>query len=260
MKSRLKNILITFLLVTALIIPSIAWGMTWVNVKFTVNGQTQVVQVPIYEKTDIAPKTNTVSFTKTRYVYTLEDGKWVLVKKDVTQNQESIPELSKPTTKPTPDPKPVTPEMPKPENPNQTPSEPLEDAGVKGLSPEEQKMVDLVNGARKEAGLEPLKVDMRLVEISRQKSQDMIENNYFAHTSPTYGSPFDVLKNNGVTYRYAGENLAGAPDVVSAHENLMASPGHRANILNPNFNYIGIGIIKGGPYGNMFTQTFIGTK
>ena len=82
----------------------------------------------------------------------------------------------------------------------------------------------------------------------------------FNHTSPTYGSPFDVLKANGIAYRYAGENIAGAPTVERAHNALMQSPGHRANILNPNYNYIGIGIVDGGRYGKMYTQTFIGTK
>ena len=99
---------------------------------------------------------------------------------------------------------------------------------------------------------------MRLVDISRKKSKDMIDKNYFGHTSPTYGSPFDALKNNGVSYRYAGENLAGAPTVERAHSGLMNSPGHRANILNPNFTHVGIGIVDGGPYGNLYTQTFIG--
>ena len=105
-----------------------------------------------------------------------------------------------------------------------------------------------------------LENDMRLVDLSRKKSKDMIDKNYFGHTSPTYGTPFDALKNNGITYRYAGENLAGAPTVERAHTGLMNSPGHRANILNPNFTHIGIGIVDGGPYGKMYTQTFIGIK
>ena len=88
----------------------------------------------------------------------------------------------------------------------------------------------------------------------------MIDKYFFGHTSPTYGTPFDALKINGITYRYAGENLAGAPTVVRAHTGLMNSPGHRANILTPNFTHIGIGIVDGGPYGKMYTQTFIGIK
>ena len=121
-------------------------------------------------------------------------------------------------------------------------------------------MLNLVNAERQKAGLLPLQNDMRLVDQSRKKSRDMIEKGYFAHTSPTYGTPFEALKNNGIPYRYAGENLAGASTVERAHSSLMNSPGHRANILNPNFTHIGIGIVDGGPYGKMYTQTFIGTK
>jgi len=90
------------------------------------------------------------------------------------------------------------------------------------------------------------------------KSQDMVDKNYFAHQSPTYGSPFELMRSQGISYRTAGENLAGAPSVETAHRNLMNSPGHRANILNPNFTHVGVGIVNGGPYGKMFTQHFIG--
>lgn len=127
-----------------------------------------------------------------------------------------------------------------------------------GLTAEEQQMINLVNQERTSRGLKALQVDMTLVKTARMKSQDMITNNYFAHQSPTYGSPFDLMKSQGVSYRYAGENLAGAGSVTSAHTNLMNSSGHRANILNVNFTHIGIGIVHGGRYGIMFTQHFIG--
>jgi uncharacterized YkwD family protein len=126
------------------------------------------------------------------------------------------------------------------------------------LTAKEQQMVNLVNQERAKVGLKPLAVDMTLVKLARQKSQDMIDKNYFGHQSPTYGSPFDMMKAAGVTYRAAGENLAGASTVDKAHVNLMNSSGHRANILNANFTHIGIGIIEGGPYGMMLTQMFIG--
>jgi uncharacterized YkwD family protein len=122
----------------------------------------------------------------------------------------------------------------------------------------EQKMVSLVNQERTKAGLQQLKVDNTLVQLARMKSQDMIDENYFSHTSPTYGSPFDMMKSAGVKYYTAGENLAGAGSVESAHASLMASSGHRANILNSRYNHFGVGIAVGGPYGNMFTQLFIG--
>ncbi len=132
-----------------------------------------------------------------------------------------------------------------------------EEAANKGISAEEQKMVDLVNEARRKNGLEPLKVDTKVTELARMKSKDMIDNNYFSHNSPTYGSPFEMLKNYGVSYRSAGENIAGNQTVERAHVSLMNSPGHRRNILSADYTHIGIGIKDGGPYGKMFTQIFI---
>ncbi len=126
------------------------------------------------------------------------------------------------------------------------------------LNADEKAMLDLVNSERAKVGLVPLTIDAQLVRLARLKAADMIQNNYFGHNSPTYGSPFDMMKAAGINYRYAGENLAGAPTVEMAHTSLMNSPGHRANILNPNFTKIGIGVVSGGPYGKMFVQMFTG--
>ena len=126
------------------------------------------------------------------------------------------------------------------------------------MTAEEQQMLALVNQERERAGLPALQADMRLVLVARKKAQDMVDKNYFSHTSPTYGSPFDMMKAAGITYRTAGENLAGSFSVESAHRALMNSEGHRRNILNPAFTHVGIGIVRGGPYGMMFTQMFIG--
>jgi len=127
-----------------------------------------------------------------------------------------------------------------------------------GLSADEQKMINLINEERTSRGLQPLKIDTQLVKLARMKSQDMIDNNYFSHTSPTYGSPFEMMQDYGVSYKSAGENIAGSPDVARAHNNLMNSDGHRKNILNSGYTHIGVGIINGGPYGKMYTQLFIG--
>ncbi len=160
-----------------------------------------------------------------------------------------------PTPKPTPTPTPTP--QPQPE-PKPQPEQPQPEQPAQGLSADEQKMLNLVNSARASAGLKPLQADLSLVKLARLKAQDMINKNYFSHTSPTYGSPFDMMKSYGVSYRYAGENLAGAPTVDSAHTNLMNSTGHRANILNGNFTKVGIGVVNGGPYGKMFVQMFTG--
>lgn len=165
----------------------------------------------------------------------------------------------KPVPAPQPEPAPAPAPTPAPElSPVPQPQPEPAPASPAGLSPDETHMLELVNQERVKAGLEPLEVDMRLVETARAKSRDMIENDYFGHISPTLGSPFDQMARAGIEYRYAGENLAGAPTVEQAHAALMKSPGHRANILSPNFTKIGIGIADGGPYGKMFTQQFIG--
>lgn len=159
---------------------------------------------------------------------------------------------SRPTPTPTPQPTP-TPE-PKPE-----PTPQPEPTPTPGLTADEQRMVDLINQERAKAGLAPLTVDLRLVDLARKKSQDMITNNYFSHTSPTYGDPFKMMTAAGISYRTAGENLAGARTVDQAHSALMNSAGHRQNILSPSYNKVGVGIATGGPYGSMYTQLFIGT-
>jgi len=125
------------------------------------------------------------------------------------------------------------------------------------LSAAEQQMVTLVNQARLKNHVPALKVDMQLTKVARIKAQDMISNKYFSHISPKYGSPFDMMKSFGIKYRTAGENIAGNSNIKAAETSLMNSPGHRKNILNPGYTYIGIGIKSGGPYGNMISQMFI---
>jgi len=133
-------------------------------------------------------------------------------------------------------------------------------AAVSGEADLEKQMLDLVNKERSTAGLAPLKMDAKLMGIARLKSKDMIDKNYFSHTSPTYGDPFAMMKDYGVEYLMAGENLAGNSSLPGAHEALMNSPGHRANILKPEFTHVGIGVVKGGPYGMMITQMFIKSR
>lgn len=129
---------------------------------------------------------------------------------------------------------------------------------IKALYPEEQLMLNLINGERSQAGLEPLKLDLELTELARLKSEDLIHYNYFSHYSPSYGSPFEMLERYHISYVFAGENLAGNKNVKKAHQELMNSATHRQNILNPAFTHVGIGMGKGGSYGNIFTQLYIG--
>ncbi|BBN98368.1 CAP domain-containing protein [Sporolactobacillus terrae] len=124
----------------------------------------------------------------------------------------------------------------------------------------EQKVVDLTNQERTKAGLQPLKADnSKLSKMARAKSQDMKDKNYFDHQSPTYGSPFDMMKQFGISYKTAGENIAaGQKTPEEVVQGWMNSPGHRANILKGSFTTIGVGYVDGGSYGSYWTQEFIG--
>ena len=136
----------------------------------------------------------------------------------------------------------------------QTPSVPEtpEQNGV--MTQQEQQAAALINQMRREYGLHPLTVDENLSVKARIKSNDMKVNNYFSHNSPTYGTPFQMMKQLGIAYRSAGENIAkgytSAEAVVNAW---MASPSHKANILSSNYTSMGIGYVDG-----YWTQWFIG--
>lgn len=119
----------------------------------------------------------------------------------------------------------------------------------------EQEVIRLVNEIRAENGLKALSYDWELSRVARYKSQDMKDNNYFAHNSPTYGTPFQMIKNFGISYRSAGENIAKGYKTPQAVVNAwMNSSGHRANILNSSYTRIGVGYVAGGNY---WTQMFI---
>lgn len=120
----------------------------------------------------------------------------------------------------------------------------------------ESAMLAKVNKERTSRGLKPLIMDEKLREVARAHSRDMFARGYFAHKNPDGKDPFDRMKDAGIQFLVAGENLALAPNVDLAHEGLMNSPGHRANILTSEFGKVGIGCIDGGPYGKMFSQEF----
>ena len=126
------------------------------------------------------------------------------------------------------------------------------------LSNDEKEVFDLINEQRINNGLQALKIDEEVQRVARIKAQDMVNNNYFSHTSPTYGSPFDMLNSFKISYKTAGENIAGNSSNSSAVTAWMNSAGHKANILNGNFNYTGIGVVNGSKYGKIYVQMFIG--
>ena len=103
-----------------------------------------------------------------------------------------------------------------------------------------------------------MEIDYEVQRVARIKAQDMVDNNYFSHESPTYGSPFDMLKSFKVSYKTAGENIAGNSSNSGAVTAWMNSSGHRANILNSSFTYTGIGVVNSSRYGKIYVQFFIG--
>lgn len=171
-----------------------------------------------------------------------------------TTNPGTVVVLPKPQTPDRPtNPAPVPTPVPTP-----TPVPPVvETPSVSGLSAIELEVVRLVNIERQKGGLQPFSASSELSNVARKKSEDMANKNYFSHTSPTYGSPFEMMKSFGIKYNTAGENIAkgqlSAQSVVTAW---MNSEGHRANIMNPSFKVIGVGHFKSSNGTNFWTQMF----
>lgn len=185
---------------------------------------------------------------------------WNIVTTKPTTNTGNVVTLPKPSTPTTPSKPstPTTPSNPEPTTPVVPTTPPTtETPSVSGLSAIEAEVVRLVNIERQKEGLQPLVASSELSNVARKKSEDMAKNNYFSHTSPTYGSPFEMMKQFGIKYNTAGENIAKgqltAQSVVNAW---MNSSGHRANIMNPSFNKIGVGHYKSANGTNYWTQMF----
>ena len=137
--------------------------------------------------------------------------------------------------------------------PGQVLTVPQENASVLAF---ENEVIRLVNEQRAKNALKPLTANWELSHVARYKSQDMVDNRYFSHTSPTYGTPFQMIKAFGLPYRTAGENIAYGQRTPQAVVNAwMNSSGHRANILNTSYTQIGVGYVANGHY---WTQMFIG--
>ena len=135
---------------------------------------------------------------------------------------------------------------------------PSQTENINGLTADEQEIFNLVNAQRTAAGLVALSIDAEVQKVARDKAQDMVDNNYFSHTSPIYGSPFDMMKSYGIKYKAAGENIAGNSSNSGAVNAWMNSEGHKANILSNNYNYTGIGVVSSPKYGKIYVQMFIG--
>lgn len=170
-------------------------------------------------------------------------------------NANNVSATSKPTNNTTPT-KPTT-SKPSTSTPATKPTTKVPTNG--DYSAFQKKVVELVNVERSKNGLKPLTMNNELSKVATLKSQDMAKLNYFNHNSPTYGSPFDMMKKYGISYRTAGENIAmGQTTPEQVMQGWMNSPGHRANILKSSFTQIGVGVAKNSSGRLYWTQQFIG--
>lgn len=127
------------------------------------------------------------------------------------------------------------------------------------VSKQAREVLKLVNAERQKQGLKALTLNADICNIANMKAKDMATKNYFSHTSPTYGTPFQMLQSFGVSYRSAGENIAaGQRSAQEVMNSWLNSSGHRANILNSSYTELGVGYYKGGSYGTEWVQLFIG--
>jgi len=120
----------------------------------------------------------------------------------------------------------------------------------------EEQLLQLVNEERKKIGLQFFIADTQMQKAAKCHAIDMFTRGYFSHSTPEGKDPFDRMKDLAISFQFAGENLAHSSSLVSAHNGLMQSPGHRKNILNPSFGKIGICVLDGRSKGLMIVQEF----
>lgn len=145
-----------------------------------------------------------------------------------------------------------------PPAPAPAPTQPAPTASSYTLTADEQQMLDLINARRAKEGLKSLVIDATLQSVANARCEKIVSSGVMSHQLPDLGSPFDTMKSFGVSYNYAGENLAGNSSVSAAETALENDPPHLQNIISPNFNYVGIRIMDSSKYGKVFVQDFIG--
>lgn len=126
------------------------------------------------------------------------------------------------------------------------------------LSTEEEEFLKSINEIRVKNNLPELIIDDAVQNVARLKAQDLIENNYFSHTSPKYGTPFEMLSSSSINYKTASENIAGNSTISGAIDSWMNSESHKNNILSNDFNYTGVAVVHSNTYGKVLVQMFIG--
>lgn len=125
-------------------------------------------------------------------------------------------------------------------------------------SENEEYVLKLINDYREKNGVSKLTMGSKLLKMARLKADDMVNSDYFSHSSPTYGSPFEMMKSYGLSYKVAGENIAGNPSLEGAVNSWINSSTHRENLLSKSYNYVGIGVTKSPTYGYIVVAMFAG--
>lgn len=134
----------------------------------------------------------------------------------------------------------------------------IEPVSSLNLSTDEEYLLNLINQEREKNNLVKFQIDEDLQNVARLKAKDLVNNNYFSHISPTYGTPFEMLKSYEIKYKTASENIAGNSSLDSALQSWLNSDSHKNNILSNEYNYTGIGVVDSIAYGKIIVQLFIG--
>lgn len=139
-----------------------------------------------------------------------------------------------------------------------TNTEIIKDENSSDLTQDESELLSLINNEREKNNLSALKIDKELQNVARLKANDLVENNYFSHISPIYGTPFEMLKSNKISYKTASENIAGNPSISGAFDSWMNSESHKSNILSNDYNYTGLAVVDSIAYGKIIVELFVG--
>lgn len=139
-----------------------------------------------------------------------------------------------------------------------TNAETVEEPSNLNLTQEESELLSLINNERNKNNLPNFEIDEKLQNVARLKAKDLVENSYFSHTSPNLGTPFEMLKDNGISYKTASENIAGNSSISGALESWLKSDNHKKNILSNDYNYTGISVVDSIAYGKIIVELFVG--
>lgn len=139
-----------------------------------------------------------------------------------------------------------------------TNTEAIEEVPDINLTSDESELLSIINAERQRNNLPNLEIDEKLQNVAKLKATDIAQNNYFSHISPTYGTPFEMLKAHNVSYKTASENIAGNSNIQSAFDAWISSDSHKKNILSNDYNYTGIGVVDSIAYGKIIVELFIG--